>query len=104
ADIIFQINSSISDMNGLQVTREIRQLERNRFKELVDSYSKMKHSKYDHHDYPVEQSTAIIAILSMSQDDRETAGEAGANDFLVLPVSFEIFREKVLKWGTIQAI
>ncbi|VEU19781.1 DEKNAAC100590 [Brettanomyces naardenensis] len=103
-------------MSGIEVTREIRRLERlNRIgnfatsttsedKSVEDSIPEPEGS--DKLDLDLFRSPIIIVALTASTgaEDQQKALAAGCNDYLTKPVQLKWLRSKLTEWGCMQAL
>lgn len=102
-------------MSGLEVTREIRRLEKvNRIgnfptsqlsgsKDKTDSKAPSASDKLD---LSLFRSPIIIVALTASTgaEDRQEALAVGCNDYLTKPVQLKWLRSKLTEWGCMQAL
>lgn len=97
-------------MSGIEVTKEIRRLER-----LNHIGSISTHASEDHHEHknPADildlslfRSPIIIVALTASTGaaDQQNALAAGCNDYLTKPVQLKWLRNKLTEWGYMQAL
>ncbi|KAJ3332758.1 ssk1 response regulator receiver [Blyttiomyces sp. JEL0837] len=80
--IIF-MDISMPILSGVEATKQIRQIERDR-------------------KWP--QSVIVALTASSRVEDRVNMMEAGASDYLVKPASFSLLIKKIIEWGSIQQL
>jgi len=102
-------------MSGLEVTREIRRLEKvNHIGNFPTSLSSGSNSMIENKaikasdklDLSLFRSPIIIVALTASTgaEDRQEALTAGCNDYLTKPVQLKWLRSKLTEWGCMQAL
>ncbi|QPG76559.1 hypothetical protein FOA43_003949 [Brettanomyces nanus] len=101
-------------MSGIEVTQEIRRLEKlNRIGNFATSSQEDKLSRdtpeltgSDRLDLDLFRSPIIIVALtaSTSAEDKQKALAAGCNDYLTKPVQLKWLRSKLTEWGCMQAL
>ncbi|GMM29177.1 mitogen-activated protein kinase kinase kinase [Martiniozyma asiatica (nom. inval.)] len=103
-------------MSGIQVTKEIRRLERlyqiGRFANNTRKIGENEEEENgeitedDMLDVSLFRSPIIIVALTASSSvaDQQNALAAGCNDFLTKPVQLKWLRSKLMEWGCMQAL
>ncbi|KAJ3287575.1 ssk1 response regulator receiver [Borealophlyctis nickersoniae] len=89
-------------MNGIQATREIRNLEASRkFAQAAQAAADTKKQLQ-----PLPSPNVVIVALTASSSpaDRDAALGAGCNDYLIKPVSLVWLERKIIEWGSMQAL
>lgn len=76
-------------MNGIEATRQIRQIEKDR---------------HDSGDNSIPDSVIIALTASALTVDHQNAMKAGCNDFILKPVSLRWLERKVRDWGNVQGL
>jgi osomolarity two-component system response regulator SSK1 len=91
-------------MDGIEATRQIRQLEAQAVGIPDMTYS--PGNKSTPLRSPGFRSSVIIVALTASslQSDRVNALAAGCNDFLTKPVSLVWLNNKIIEWGSLKAL
>jgi osomolarity two-component system, response regulator SSK1 len=85
------------NMDGIEATKRIREIESNAMKSTSDMHTPGGTSS---------GSSAIIVALTASSlaTDRVNALAAGCNDFLTKPVSLLWLNNKIIEWGSIKVL
>lgn len=96
-------------MSGIEVTKEIRRLERLNNIGSISSYEDKSHinnSAEDTLDLNLFRSPIIIVALTASSGatDQQNALAAGCNDYLTKPVQLKWLKNKLTEWGYMQAL
>lgn len=96
-------------MSGIEVTKEIRRLERLNNIGSIYSYDELPHTSNkpeDTLDLSLFRSPIIIVALTASSGatDQQNALAAGCNDYLTKPVQLKWLKNKLTEWGYMQAL
>lgn len=96
-------------MSGIEVTKEIRRLERLNHIGSISNYNdenRVHIDKNDVLDLSLFRSPIIIVALTASTGatDQQNALAAGCNDYLTKPVQLKWLKNKLTEWGYMQAL